>query len=110
MYVDVCTVNDNLSKVSLLNTIYHLSAPPGKSINDFINPDTYTLTYCSVDDTFAIVNLLGPGTLLSKIDLKMHFASYQLGKQTGIYLAYFGKEVLYRYMLAIWLALCPLHI
>ena len=73
-------------------TIYHLSAPPGKSINDFINPDTYTLTYCSVDNAFAIVNLLGPGTLLSKIDLKMHFASYQLGKQTGIYLAYFGKE------------------
>ena len=51
-------------------TIYHLSAPLGKSINDFINPDTYNLTYCSVDDAFAIVNLLGPGTLLSKIDLK----------------------------------------
>ena len=73
-------------------TIYHLSAPLGKSINDFINPDTYTLTYCSVDDAFAIVNLLGPGTLLSKIDLKMHFASYQSGKQTGTYLAYVGKE------------------
>ena len=54
-------------------TIYHLSAPLGKSINDFINPDTYTLTYCSVDDAFAIVNLLGPGTLLSKIDLKNAF-------------------------------------
>ena len=54
-------------------TIYHLSAPPGKSINDFINPDTYALSYCSVDDAFAIVNLLGPGTLLSKIDLKNAF-------------------------------------
>ena len=54
-------------------TIYHLSAPLGKSINDFINPDTYTLTYCSVDDAFAIVNLLGPGTLLSKIDLQNAF-------------------------------------
>ena len=54
-------------------TIYHLSAPLGKSINDFINPDTYTLTYCSVDDAFAIVNLLGPGTLLSKIDLENAF-------------------------------------
>ena len=54
-------------------TIYHLSAPPGKSINDFINPDTYALSYCSVDDAFAIVNLLGTGTLLSKIDLKNAF-------------------------------------
>ena len=54
-------------------TIYHLSAPPGKSINDFINPDTYELSYCSVDDAFAIVNLLGTGTLLSKIDLKNVF-------------------------------------
>ena len=33
----------------------------------------YTLSYCSVDKTFAIVNLLGPGTLLSKIDLKNAF-------------------------------------
>ena len=72
-------------------TIYHLSGPLGKSINDFINPDTYTLTYCSVDDAFAIVNLLGPGTLLSKIDLEIPFTSYQLDKQTGTYLAYFGK-------------------
>ena len=71
-------------------TIYHLSAPPGKSINDFINPDTYALSYCSVDNAFAIVNLLGPGTLLSKI--RMHFVSYQLDRQTGIYSAYFGKE------------------
>ena len=30
--------------------IYHLSAPPGRSINDFIDPDAYTLSYCSVDD------------------------------------------------------------
>ena len=54
-------------------TIYHLSSPPGRSINDFIDPQTYTLSYCSVDDAFAIVNLLGPGTLLSKIDLKNAF-------------------------------------
>ena len=52
--------------------IYHLSAPAGSSINDFIDPDTYTLTYCSVDDAYSIINELGKGALLSKIDLKMH--------------------------------------
>ena len=54
-------------------TIYHLSAPLGYSINDFIDPSTYTLSYCTVDDAYAIVNQLCPGTLLSKIDLKNAF-------------------------------------
>ena len=54
-------------------TIYHLSAPLGYSINDFIDPSTYTLSYCTVDDAYAIVNQFGPGTLLSKIDLKNAF-------------------------------------
>ena len=53
-------------------TIYHLSAPHGNSINDYINPD-YTLSYCSVDDAYAILNLLGTGALMSKIDLKNAF-------------------------------------
>jgi len=54
-------------------TIYHLSAPIGSSINDFIDPSAYTLNYCTVDDAYTIVNKLGPGTLLSKIDLKNAF-------------------------------------
>ena len=54
-------------------TIYHLSAPHGNSINDYINPEDYTLSYCSVDDAYAILNLLGTGALMSKIDLKNAF-------------------------------------
>ena len=54
-------------------TIYHLSAPPNSSINDFINPDDYSLSYCSIDDAYSFINALGPGTLLSKIDLKDAF-------------------------------------
>ena len=54
-------------------TIYHLSAPHGNSINDYINPDDYTLSYCSVDDAYAILNLLGTGALMSKIDMKNAF-------------------------------------
>ena len=53
--------------------IYHLSAPPGLSINNFIDSDSYSLSYCSVDDAYTIINELGTGALFSKIDLKMHF-------------------------------------
>ena len=50
--------------------IYHLSVPYGSSINDSINLQDYTLSYCSVDNPFAIVCVLGRGTLMAKIDLK----------------------------------------
>ena len=55
--------------------IYHISAPTGSSINDFIDANTYTLTftYCTVDDAYTIINKLGQGALLSKIDLKNAF-------------------------------------
>ena len=47
--------------------------PYGSSINDSINPEDYALSYCSVDDTFAIVSALGKGTIMAKIDLKNAF-------------------------------------
>ena len=53
--------------------IYHLSAPTTHNINDFIDPLMYSLSYCSIDDAYTIINKLGPGTLLSKIDLKDAF-------------------------------------
>ena len=71
-------------------TIYHLSAPHGSSINDYIDPEQYSLSYCSVNDAFAIVNTLGKGALMVKIDLKMHSVSSRSGQRTGTYLAYVG--------------------
>lgn len=53
--------------------IYHLSAPLGHSINDFIDSDRFTLSYCSIDDAFSIINQIGRGALMSKIDLKNAF-------------------------------------
>ena len=53
--------------------IYNLSAPAGSSVNDFIDPLAYSLSYCSVDDAYTIINRIGPGALLSKIDLKDAF-------------------------------------
>ena len=69
--------------------IYHLSAPPGRNINDFIDPDAYTLSYCTVDDAYAIINSLGRGALMSKIDLKNAFRLIPVRKEDwnllGIY-------------------------
>ena len=53
--------------------IYHLSAPHNLSINDFIDPSSYSLTYCTIDNAYRIINTLGPGALMSKIDLKNAF-------------------------------------
>ena len=53
--------------------ITHLSAPPGRSINDHINPEAVTLTYTSVDRAIGMANDLGKGTLFAKIDLKCAF-------------------------------------
>jgi len=53
--------------------IYHLSAPFAHSINDYIDPLAYSLSYCTMDDAFTILNTLGPGALMSKIDLKNAF-------------------------------------
>ena len=55
--------------------ISHLSAPDSLSINDFIDPLTYSLTCYLIGDTYTIIilNNLEPGALLSKIDLKDAF-------------------------------------
>ena len=53
--------------------IYHLSAPAPHSINDYIDPDSYSLTYCTIDDAYSNINKLGPNALLSTIDLKDAF-------------------------------------
>ena len=53
--------------------IYHLSAPAPHSINDYIDPNSFSLTYCTIDGAYNIINKLGHNALLSKIDLKDAF-------------------------------------
>ena len=53
--------------------IHHLSAPAGRSINDFISKDEFSLHYSSVDDATSILSRLGKGALLAKVDLKAAF-------------------------------------
>ena len=50
--------------------IYHISAPIGNSINDIIE---YLLQYSTIDDAITICHSLGPGALMSKVDLKSAF-------------------------------------
>ena len=62
-----------------------------KYINDFIDANTYTLTYCTVDDAYTIINKLGQGALLSKIYLKNTFRLMPVGKKIETYRVYTGK-------------------
>ena len=50
--------------------IVDLSAPNVASVNDGIGADVCSLTYASVDNAVSIIQHLGQGTQLVKMDLK----------------------------------------
>ena len=53
--------------------IMHLSAPFGKSINDGISADDYSLHYKTVDDAIKMIQRYGSGCYMAKLDLKHAF-------------------------------------
>ena len=53
--------------------IMHLSAPAGRSVNDGIHTEEFSLHYSSVDDAVAILLHLGKGALMAKINLRSAF-------------------------------------
>eukprot|EP00117_Sycon_ciliatum_P020140 scpid38648/ scgid18029/ len=53
--------------------ILHLSAPANNSINDFINQEDRTFKMISVDNICDHVKRVGPGALLTKVDLRHAF-------------------------------------
>ena len=53
--------------------IVDLSYPKGRSINDGIPKELCSITYISIDDVIQRILMLGPGTLLAKIDIKSAF-------------------------------------
>ncbi len=53
--------------------IFHLSAPPGNSVNDYIDSDEYSLRYHTIDHAISILYNLGPNALMAKADLKNAF-------------------------------------
>ena len=60
-------------KSGKMRMITHLSAPAGRSINDFIPKDLYSLQYTSVDDAITMIQNHGPGALMAKTDVKQAF-------------------------------------
>ena len=54
-------------------TIMHLSALAGRSVNDGIHPNEFSLNESSVDDAVAICLHLDKGALMAKIDFKSTF-------------------------------------
>ncbi|XP_055350097.1 uncharacterized protein LOC129596778 [Paramacrobiotus metropolitanus] len=50
-----------------------MSRPTGESVNDYINKDDYSLTFCSVDDAVRLLLQLGKGALMAKFDIQHAF-------------------------------------
>ena len=62
---------------------------------NFIDSNTYTLLYCTVDDTYTIINRLGQEALLSKIDLQNAFRSIPVRQQDWNLLEIYWKSHYY---------------
>ena len=60
-------------KSGKMRMITHLSAPAGRSINDFIPKALYSLQYTLVDDAIAIIRNYGLGALMANTDVKQAF-------------------------------------
>ena len=50
--------------------ITHLSFPPGKSVNDGVDPALCSLTYTTVDQVAEIITNLGGAALMAKVDIE----------------------------------------
>lgn len=57
-----------------IRVIHDLSWPPGKSVNDFIDPEQCRLQYATIDEVVENCRKLGPGPVyMAKLDLKEAF-------------------------------------
>ena len=75
--------------------IMHLSAPVGKSINDFISRDDFSLHYTSTDDAVKLLLSLGKGARMAKVDLKSAFRMVPVRKQDWQYLGIKWRDKFY---------------
>lgn len=53
--------------------IVDLSSPDGSSVNDGIDPDSFSLQYIKVDDIIRMVSQFGTGALMAKFDILAAF-------------------------------------
>ena len=88
--------------------IVDLSSPPGFSVNDGIDSSLTSLHYLSLDDAVAIIQHLGPGTLMAKLDLKSAYRLVPVHPDDRILLGTSWKDSIYlppKYFLQ-WLTSC----
>ena len=72
-----------------------LSSPPGFSVNDSIDSSLTSLHYSSLDDMVAIIQHLGPGTLMAKLDLKSAYRLVLVHPDDCILLGISWKDSIY---------------
>lgn len=54
-----------------IRVIHDLSFPPTRSVNDYIDPEEFSLSYSSIDDATCLINSFDSGTVyLAKLDLQ----------------------------------------
>ena len=75
--------------------ILHLSAPLGKSINDHISKENFSLHCASVDDAIHMLSALGKGALMAKVDLKSASRMVPVQRQDWELLGMKWKEAYY---------------
>jgi len=91
--------------------IMHLSAPVGRSINDGIHPDEFSLHYSSVDNAVVIFLHLGKEALMAKINIKYAFRMIPVHCVDWDLLGmHWWEQWLHGHLPAIWLAFGPILI
>eukprot|EP00731_Ephydatia_muelleri_P036952 Em0362g2a len=63
--------------------ILHLSAPEGRSINDFIAKEEFSIHYSTIDDAVALLSRFSKGARMAKVDLKSAFRWFQFRRLNG---------------------------
>ena len=75
--------------------ILDLSSPSGRSVNDAIPKDLYSLRYVTVDDAIAALLALGPGALLAKFDIKAPYRNIPVSPHDRFLLGMKWQEKFY---------------
>ena len=79
-------------KSGKLRLIHHLSSPLGRSVNDGIPKDDFSLHYVTIDDAISAILAAGRGCYLSKVDIKSAFRICPVRPADWPLLASTGKE------------------
>ncbi len=71
-----------------------LSSPDGRSVNDGIEESLFSLSYVSVEDAAQRILALGPGCLLSKVDIKQAYRNVPVHPEDRLLLGMMWEDSL----------------